>query len=299
VSPEKLPVDVVGELRCTLGESPMWAPREGALWWVDIEGRALHRLDPATGAVRSWHAQERVGCIALHAQGGFIGALEDAIWHLHPRDDGRLDAVRLASVRHPHEGMRFNDGRCDRAGRFWAMTMLRDISKAMPAGALYRYDRGGLSAPVVGGLVIGNGTGFSPDNRTMYFADADAGVCRIWCADLHDDGTLSNQREFVDMSRYAGRPDGAAVDADGCYWICAPDAGAILRFTPGGRLDRALKVPVAKPTMCAFGGADLRELWVTSLVPDRPAEGYDPALAGALLHLRPGAQGLCETPFAA
>jgi len=298
MTPESLPVDVAATFRCRLGESPVWSPAEGVLWWVDIEGRALHRLHPASGAVRTWHAQQRIGCVALHAQGGLIGALEDGIWHLQPQGDGRLDAQRLATVRHAQAGMRFNDGRCDRRGRLWAMTMVRDIALGVPAGALYRYDARGLSEPIVSGFVIGNGIAFSPDNRTMYFADAHASVRRIWAADLHDDGTLSNRREFVDMNRFAGRPDGAAVDADGCYWICATDSGSILRFTPEGRLDRAVKVPVAKPTMCAFGGSDGRDMWVTSLVPSPSPEGYDPALAGVLLHLRPGPRGIDETPFA-
>ncbi|HUP07073.1 MAG TPA: SMP-30/gluconolactonase/LRE family protein [Caldimonas sp.] len=297
--PEVLPVDVVAPLRCRLGESPVWSAGERVLWWVDIEGRALHRLEPASGRITTWHATERIGCVALHAGGGLIGALEDGIWRLHPREGGLLEAQRLATVEHAHDGMRFNDGRCDRAGRLWAMTMVRDIHAGVAAGALYRYDARGLSAPVLSGFVIGNGIAFSPDNRTMYFSDAHASVRRIWAADLQDDGTLSNRREFVDMNRHAGRPDGAAVDADGCYWICATDAGAILRFTPGGRLDRAVKVPVAKPTMCAFGGTDGRDLWVTSLTPPAPPPGYDSELAGALLHLRPGPRGLEETPFAA
>jgi sugar lactone lactonase YvrE len=299
MTPEALPIDVVAPLRCRLGESPVWSPGERVLWWVDIEGRALHRLRPADGHIDTWHAEERIGCVALHARGGLIGALEDGIWRLQPHDGGRLETQRLATVAHAHDTMRFNDGRCDRAGRLWAMTMVRDTAAGVPAGALYRYDARGLSAPVLSGFIIGNGTAFSPDNRTMYFADAHATVRRIWAADLHDDGTLSNRREFVDMNRHPGRPDGAAVDADGCYWICATDAGAILRFTPDGRLDRAVKLPVAKPTMCAFGGADGRDMWVTSLVPSVPPAGYDAALAGALLHLRPGPQGIDETPFEA
>jgi len=299
MTPEALPVEVVAPLRCRLGESPVWSPREQVLWWVDIEGRALHRLQPQGAHIDTWHAEERIGCIALHARGGLIGALEDGIWRLQPREGGALDAQRLATVQHAHDAMRFNDGRCDRAGRLWAMTMVRDTAAGVPAGALYRYDARGISAPVYSGFVIGNGIAFSPDNRTMYFADAHASVRRIWAADLHQDGTLSNRREFVDMNRHPGRPDGAAVDAEGCYWICATDAGAILRFTPQGRLDRMLQLPVAKPTMCAFGGADRRDLWVTSLVPSKPPPGYDPALAGALLRLWPGAQGIDETPFAA
>jgi sugar lactone lactonase YvrE len=290
-------VEVVSDLRCQLGESPLWSPGEQALWWVDIEGRALHRLEPASRRIDTWHAPERIGCIALHADGGFIAALEDGVWHLRPQAGGRLDAQVLARVQHPREGMRFNDGRCDREGRFWAVTMYRDTAAGLPVGSLYRYDARGMSAPLVSGLVVGNGTAFSPDGRTMYLSDAHASVRRIWAFELGADGSLSNRREFVDMNRHPGRPDGAAVDAEGCYWICATDAGRILRFTPEGELDRALALPVGKPTMGAFAGADLGDLYVTSLQPGKPLPGFDPALAGALLRLRAGVRGIAEQPF--
>ena len=290
-------IEIVSDVRARLGESPLWSTAEQALWWVDIEGRALHRLDPASRRTSTWHAEERIGCIALHPAGGFIAALEDGVWHLRPEADGRLDARVLARTTHPREAMRFNDGRCDRAGRFWAVTMARDTSLGLAVGSLYRYDGRGLSAPLVSGLVIGNGIAFSPDGRTMYLSDAHASVRRIWAMDLGADGSLSERREFVDMNRHPGRPDGAAVDAEGCYWICATDAGRILRFTPEGELDRAIALPVAKPTMCAFGGADLGDLYVTSLQPAQPFAGYDAILAGALLRLRPGVRGIAEQPF--
>src|SRR4030095_7817817 len=131
-------IEVFSARRCQLGESPLWSPAEEALWWVDIEGRALHRLDPVARRVDTWHAAERIGCIALHPEGGFIAALEDGIWHLRPQAGGRLEAQVLARVQHPHEAMRFNDGRCDRDGRFWAVTMARDTSLGLAAGSLYR-----------------------------------------------------------------------------------------------------------------------------------------------------------------
>jgi sugar lactone lactonase YvrE len=294
---QSIDVEVAASIRCQVGESPLWVPAEQALWWVDIEARALHRLDAGSGAVASWHAEERIGCIARHAEGGFVGALESGIFHLRPDDDGTLAATRLATVQHPREGMRFNDGRCDRHGRFWSATMVRDMTLAAADGALYRFDAQGLSAPVVPGLVTGNGLAFSPDGDVLYLSDSHASVQRIWRFDLDRDGNLSNRREFVDMNDYPGRPDGAAVDADGCYWTCATDAGALLRFTPQGTLDRALRLPVAKPTMCAFGGADFADLYVASITPPRPFEGYDPAIAGAVLRLRPGVRGLAEQPF--
>ena len=290
-------VDVVAPVRCRVGESPLWSVAEQVLWWVDIEGRALHRVDPASGTASAWSTDERLGCIALHPDGGFVGAMETGIFHLRPQAGGRLDVTRLATVQHPHDGMRFNDGRCDRDGRFWSATMVRDMSLGLADGALYRFDARGLSAPLVAGLATGNGLAFSPDGRILYLSDSHPTVQRIWRFDLDADGALSNRREFVDMNQHPGRPDGAAVDVDGCYWTCATDAGALLRFTPKGQLDRALRLPVMKPTMCAFGGPDLTDLYVTSLVPPKPADGWDPDLAGAVLHLRPGVGGLAERPL--
>jgi len=289
-------VDVVAPVRCQVGESPLWSVAEQVLWWVDIEGRALHRVDPSSGTATAWATAERLGCIALHADGGFVGAMETGVFHLRPQAEGQLDVTRLATVQHPRDGMRFNDGRADRDGRFWSATMVRDMSLGLADGALYRFDARGLSAPLVSGLATGNGLAFSPDGRVLYLSDSHPTVQRIWRFDLDADGGLSNRREFVDMNPQPGRPDGAAVDADGCYWTCATDAGALLRFTPGGRLDRALRLPVMKPTMCAFGGPDLTDLYVTSLIPPKPADGWDPALAGAVLHLRPGVGGLAERP---
>ncbi len=165
-------------------------------------------------------------------------------------------------------------------------------------GTLYRYSagqRGPLEAQL-GGFIVPNGLGFSPDGRTMYLSDSHPLVQQIWAFDYDiDSGTPSNRRLFVDMNQFPGRPDGAAVDAEGGYWICANDAGLIHRFTPDGRLDRSLAVPVKKPTMCAFGGSRLDTLFVTSI---RPGDDDDPrSLAGGVFALNPGVKGLPEPLF--
>lgn len=282
-------------LRDSVGESPVWSVAEQALWWVDIEGCRLRRWSSDTNAVASWTTPERTGSIALHAGGGLLAAMETGLFHVTPHADGTLESTRLATVAHPREGMRFNDGRTDRSGRFWAGTMVRDMSLASPAGGLYRYDARGLSAPLVEALVTPNGLGFSPDGRTMYLSDSHPSVQRVWAFELDADGTPTKRREFADLTALPGRPDGAAVDADGAYWICGNDAGVVHRFTPDGRLDRTIAVPAAKPAMCAFGGADLSTLFVTSIRPGGPADPAAPA--GAVFVLRPGVQGLAETPF--
>jgi sugar lactone lactonase YvrE len=290
--------ELLSDARCSVGESPLWSVAEQALYWVDIEGRALHRVG-AEGHHRQWPLAERIGCIAHRAGGGLLAAMESGLFHLALDADGTLRSTPIAPVNFPHPNMRFNDGRTDRAGRFWASSMEMGAMAGRPSGALYRYtSAGGLLATEIDGLVTGNGLGFSPDGRTMYLSDSHPSVQRIWAFDLAADGTPSNRRLFVDMNPLPGRPDGAAVDSEGCYWICANDAGLVHRFTPTGQLDRSLPVPAAKPSMCAFGGPRLDRLYVTSIRPPAPLPGYDALLAGATFVLDPGCTGLPEAACA-
>lgn len=283
--------------RDQVGESPLWSAAEQALYWVDIEGRKLHRWTYVDQRLQSWDTSERPACIALHAAGGLIAGMDTGVFHLRLQADGALATTMLAAVDHPQPGMRFNDGRCDRQGRFWAGTMVRDMSLAQAAGGLYRMDeKRGLSTPQVSGLVTQNGLGFSPDGKTMYLSDSHPSVQQIWSLPLHDDGSLGERSLFVDMREIPGRPDGGAVDADGCYWICGNDAGVVHRFTPEGRLDRSISVPTSKPSMCSFGGPDLDVLFITTIRPGQP-QGNDVALGGAIFVARPGVAGLPETPY--
>ncbi len=290
--------DIIGETRDRVGESPVWSAREQALYWVDIEGRAIRRLEWSTRAVRTWQVAERIGCIALRAGGGLVAGMETGVFAIDLPAQGDAAAARLLqAIAHPRAGMRFNDGRLDRQGRLWASTLVMDGSLAAADGALFRFDAQGLSAPQVTGLVTGNGLAFSPDGRTMYLSDSHPTVQRIWRYDLGDDGVPRNRRDFVDMNPLPGRPDGAAIDTDGCYWICGNDAGQVHRFTPDGRLDRSVRVPFSKPAMCSFGGPDMQSLFVTSIPPAQPAPGFDASVDGAVVVLRPGAQGLAEAEF--
>ena len=290
--------EVLGQTRDRVGESPVWSVREQALYWVDIEGRAVRRLDWATRQAASWQVPERIGCIALRAGGGLIAGMESGVFAIElPAGQALARARLLQPVHHPREGMRFNDGRLDRQGRLWASTMVMDGALAAADGALFRFDAQGLSPPLVSGLVTGNGLAFSPDGRRMYLSDSHPTVQRIWQFDLGNDGVPRNRRDFVDMRPLPGRPDGAAIDTDGCYWICGNDAGRVHRFMPDGRLDRSIEVPFSKPAMCSFGGPDLSWLFVTSIPPAQPAPGFDAALDGAIIALRPAAQGLAEPEF--
>ena len=290
-------MEILGGVRNQVGESPLWSVAEQALYWVDIEGRRLHRFDWTSGLEQSWPMAERIACIALHADGGLIAGMETGIFHLRVGAGGEATAELLHAAQFPRDGMRFNDGRCDREGRFWVSSMVRDMALAAGDGALYCCDGLGISQPLVTGLVTGNGLGFSPDGATMYLSDSHPTVRKIWAFDLDSKGVPSNRRLFVDMQQYAGRPDGAAVDAEGAYWICGNDGGQVHRFMPDGRLDRTIQVPVSKPSMCTFGGPGMRHLFITSIKPAQAVAGFDAALDGAVFITQPGVQGLPETPY--
>src|SRR5690606_10560417 len=173
-------------------------------------------------------------------------------------------------------------------------TMALDMARGRDSGRLYRYAGGRLDAPLPLALVVPNGMAFSPDGRTMYLSDSHPDRQTVWAFDYDvDTGLPHRRRVFIDRLP-AGRPDGAAVDQDGCYWICGNDAGVVYRYTADGRLDRSLPLPVAKPAMCAFGGPGLDTLFITSI---RPPAAADDALDGAVLALRPGTRGLEEPAY--
>jgi sugar lactone lactonase YvrE len=291
--------ELVLDARCATGESPVWVEAEQALYWVDIPARSLHRLDPSSGAHASWTGDEMLACIAPRAgrPGEWIAGMESGVFAIAPGEDGTLASTLLAHAPHAAPGMRFNDGRCDRQGRFRAGTMLMDMAAGRDVGRVYRY-LADVNAEVAlhlefDALIVPNGLAFSPDGRTMYLSDSHPQVQAIWAFDYDtDNGTAHDRRLFVDMKPLPGRPDGAAVDAEGCYWICGNDAGLVHRFTPDGRLDRSLEVPVKKPAMCAFGGAALDTLYVTSIRPG--GDLADQPLAGGVFALTPGVKGLPE-----
>lgn len=289
----------IGDMICQVGESPVWRASESALYWLDIAGKALWRWDWASSESTHWALPEMAGCMAMTHDGGWLLAMESAIYRTpRPQPHQPLALTRVAEIRHAAPDMRFNDGRCDRQGRFWASTMVRDMGLASNAGGLYRYASDSGIAQTLDDLIVPNGSAFSPDGRTMYLSDSHPNRQIIWAFDYDTDtGTPHSRRLFVDMRDYPGRPDGAAVDVDGGYWICGNDAGLVHRFTPAGKLDRSLRVPVAKPAMCAFGGARRDILFVTSIKPSSEAPSAS-LLDGAVFALSPSTQGVEEPAFA-
>lgn len=269
---------------------------------MDIRRGQIWRHDGSARPARCWQFDQSVGCIALCQGGDLLAALRGGVYALRLRNDGGHHAVRVVAARHGH-GLRFNDGRCDRQGRFRVGSMDDRSGSAAAIGSLARLSSAGEAEepwqpPLRGDLRVPNGLAFSPDGWRIYHSDSHVSQAKVWVCDYDAQiGQAGPPRHFIERLPL-GRPDGAAVDSNGGYWTCANDGWAVLRYTPAGQLDRRLNLPMAKPTMCAFGGSDMDTLPITSMLPTRSAA--DIKLSewdGALLALRPGISGLAETPW--
>ena len=259
-------VTCVLDARAELGECPVWSVEEQALYWVDIRAPALHRLDPDTGATRSWPMPSRIGSFGLRESGGAVVALEDG-FHLLDLDSGGLEFV-AGPERVP--GTRFNDGKVSPEGRFFAGTMDEEML-SRPIATLYRLDPDRSLHPVVEDLIVSNGLAWTADGRTMYHSDSKGPV--VWAYDYDPgSGTVSHRREVARPTEEIGRPDGAATDEQGYYWSAGISAGVLNRWSPDGRLDRSIPLPCSNPTAPCFGGRDMRTIFVTSLRHDLPPE---------------------------
>ncbi|HSG76823.1 MAG TPA: SMP-30/gluconolactonase/LRE family protein [Burkholderiales bacterium] len=274
-----------------LGECPLWDEREAMLWWVDARFPAVKRLDPATGAVMMLVLPEVVGSLALRESGGMLAATKSGIHFLDPAS-GALEMKADPESHLPDN--RFNDGRCDRAGRFWAGTMSH-VNRD-PTGSLYRFEADFRSTRLRNAIIIPNSLAFSPDGRTMYFADTNRHT--IWAYDYDPaSGAATGERVFADTG--AGRPDGSCVDADGCLWNADYGASRVVRYTPAGKVDGTYELPATNVTCCCFGGRDLDTLYITTATQRlSPQALAQQPLAGSLFALRPGARGLPESRFA-
>jgi L-arabinonolactonase len=275
-----------------LGESPVWSTREQALYWVDIRAPAIHRLDPSSGEKRKIALPACVGSIGLRAGGGLLLALQSGF---HTLDLAGHVSFLVDPESHLPEN-RFNDGRCDRAGRFWAGTM--NDARREPTGSLYRLAGDHSCTKAFDGVIIPNGITWSPDDRVMYFADSPRK--RILAYDFAlADGVIANPRLFVDMHDHPGGPDGSTVDETGCVWNAEYRGARLVRYTPQGRIDRVIALPVSQPTSCSFGGRALDMLYVTSASQQMTAEerAQEP-LAGGLFAVSVGVKGLPEPEYA-
>jgi sugar lactone lactonase YvrE len=288
------PFTCVLDAHAALGECPLWSVTEQALYWVDILAPALNRFDPATGENVGIPMPEHIGCIGLVRGGGFVAGMRSGLWRL---DAAGRPLAMLAANPENQASSRFNDGRCDRQGRFWAGTV--DETKSGGLAHLYRFDGRGL-ADMGGGLLTSNGLAFSPDGRCLYHADTPRFTVYRYAFDAAtgDLGRREVWQRLEPSGDDRGRPDGAAVDAEGCYWTALYEGGRVRRYAPDGRLLAEYPVPARCPTMVAFGGHDLRTLYVTSARAGRPeAELAAQPWSGGLFARRIDTPGLREPEF--
>lgn len=280
-------------LRDILGESPVWCSRERRLLWVDVRAPALRRLNPESGDVESWPLPEVTAAVLLRESGGVILALKSG---LHAFDPGTAQLSSLLPIHEGHAENRLNDAKCDRRGRIWFSTMWDFGRRA--TGALYRLQPDLTVDKVRSDVTIPNAIAFAPDDRTIYFADTPTRRLEAAAFDVRS-GEVGPWRVLADESAAPGKPDGATVDAEGFVWNARFGGGCLARFAPDGRLDRLVPLPVSQPTSCAFGGADLATLYVTTATQalDAATLGRQP-LAGHVLALDVGVSGLPEPAFA-
>lgn len=290
-------IEVACDATMSVGESPLWVPDEKALYWVDIEGFAIHRLCTGSGQHQQWKVDSEASSLARAAQGGLMVAQRRGFSHFNP-DSGALTLVAEAPF--DQATTRFNDGKCDAAGRFWCGTIYEPRDK--PAAEMFVLERGQIRKVWSGGMVNSNGLGFSPDNKTMFHAETASHRVTRFAFDLLA-GTVTDERDVRRFSSdkaapdYGGRPDGAAVDSEGNYWVAMFEGGRILKLSPQGDQLDEIPLPLRCPTMVAFGGPDLRTLYVTS-AGKRPAQELAAhPLSGKILAVRMPVAGRIEPAY--
>lgn len=282
----------VTECAALLGEGPIWVAREGAVYWVDIELPRIWRFHAADGTLAHWTPPFRIGSLAPRTAGGFVAGSEHGFAFVDP-EAGRYELIGKPETEPP--GNRFNDGKVDRLGRFWAGTM--DDAEEAATGALYRLDADCRWTRVDEGYRVANGPAFSPDGRCMYHTDSARRT--IYRFALDERGQVSGREVFARFGEADGYPDGMTADADGFLWIAFWDGWCLRRLSPGGECVQTLKMPIQRPTSCTFGGPDLDRLFITSA---RTGLSEDKLLgqplAGALFMAEPAVGGTPQPSFA-
>ena len=290
-------IEVVLDVKTTLGEGPLWDVDQQRLYWIDSFDGRVFRSTADGRELRCWDVPQKIGSMALRKDGeGAILSLERGFYAL----DFKTGEVTL--IHNPEPNLprnRINDGKVDRRGRFFAGSM--DTMEENASGALYRLDPDFSVTRIDSGMTCSNGPCFSPDDKTFYFSDSWTGD--IWAYDFDvKTGSVSNRRAFVkaDMSG-GGGTDGSTVDAEGALWNVLVYAGQIVRYTADGKIDRVIEMPVKKVTSVMFGGPNLDILYVTSMAkPPLPRFPGDGVLRGSLFAIRDlGIRGVPEPRFGA
>lgn len=281
------------EANTLLGECPLWSSAEQVLYFVDIKACRIHRFDPLSRHLTAMELPEEVGCIGLAKGGGFIAGLRSGLWLL---DEKGALLRKLADNPEDQSISRFNDGMVDPAGRFVAGTV--DETRERGIASLYRFDRDGL-AELASGLLTSNGVAFSPGAKRLYHSDTLRYTLYTFDYDPAR-GSVSNRQVFARFGSDTdkGRPDGGAVDVEGCYWTALFEGGRVQRYDQNGKLLAEYPVPALCPTMVTFGGPDMKTLYCTSARVGRSdAELSRYPLSGALFSMRTDVVGLPKNLF--
>jgi len=283
-------VTCIVDARAELGEATIWDPAAGVLWWIDIWGRRIHRTDPVSGRTDSWETPEYPGCIGLRQGGGLVMTMASG-FHFFDPGSGVFTPISDPEAHLPQT--RFNDGKPDRQGRFWSGSMFEAPGEPVESiGALYRMDTDLSVHRVIEGIGCANGLAWSPDSKTMYFADSHRPVVRAYDFDATT-GAIDNERVFISFPEAGDIADGATVDADGCYWVTITFKGRLDRYDPEGKRMQSVSLPTDIPTCCEFGGENLDILFVTTAVLRRPPEKLvGQSNPGGLFALDVGVRGL-------
>jgi sugar lactone lactonase YvrE len=285
-------VTCVLDCKAELGEGPLWDVAEQRLYWVNIKQNEIHRFDPATGRDEMWKAPENVGSLALREKGGLVVALQSGFFFFDSQTGnsgpGKFDSIVKPELE--RKGNRFNDGKPDKSGRFWAGSM--DDAEKQPTGGLYRLGSDLSCKRMVDGIICSNSLCWSADDKTMYYADSN--TRSVWAFDYDAaSGEIANRRVFIRLGDEAGFPDGATVDAEDFIWVAYWQGWNVTRFDPKGKIERVVKLPVEKPTCPAFGGPNLDICYVTSAWIGGPRQEH----SGSIFAFQPGVKGLAEARF--
>ncbi|MES2400747.1 MAG: SMP-30/gluconolactonase/LRE family protein [Pseudomonadota bacterium] len=286
-------IEIVTDKRDELGECPLWDERTQSLFWIDSHARLVRRLTPASGHYREWLLPSAIGSIALCDSGRLLVALASEFSYL---DLGTGALEKIAGVKHVEEKIRMNDGRTDRAGRFVAGSLVMGRNEKL--GALYQVDAAGQVNMLDRGFAISNGTCFSPDGQWLYFTDSRTRKIMRYPYDKAT-GKAGVPTLLIDTEPLASAGDGATVDSEGFLWTALVEIGKMGRFSPEGKLDRLIDMPVRYVTCPCFGGPNLDILYVTSISNSGNVLKDDHPDAGALFAIHgTGVRGLPEVRFA-
>jgi sugar lactone lactonase YvrE len=287
------PVEVAFRAGAEIAEGPMWDPDRGALWWFDVLAGKINRLNYLTWDNVTIQVGETASALALRRDGPPLVALQNGFGILSP-DLSSVEKMLPVDEEWPHN--RFNDGKADRDGRFWAGTM--DFDGEAGRGTLYRLDADWTLTPIVKGVTISNGIDWSPDGCRMYYVDSRTQRVDVFDFDA-EKGRLANRRCFVTIDSREGTPDGLAVDVEGSLWLAVFGSGAVYRFDHAGRPAGKVEVPCSSVSSCVFGGPSMTELFITTAQLElNPKQREEQPLAGTIFRVEVDVPGQATTYFA-